>query len=312
MKHEARITRSGLATMRRVTVCLSVVFLAGALILPVGAVAQVGSTATGFGFLKSWGATGNGPGEFDQPGGIADSPSGDIYVADEGNGRVKRLSSSGEFKSAWESPGWPQADVAVDSSGRVYVTDWLGHRVKRFSADGAFEKEWGSKGTDPGQFQYPTAIAVDGSDRVYVLAHRRVQRFDADGSFETEWSLGEPALAARDIAVDDSGRVYVADWGEIRVFDSDGALQDTWEIRTSERGPVADGIDVDGSGRVYVSDTSNDELLRYDADGTLIQVWGRGGERNGELGDARRIHVNRPGDLVVSRQRKRPNPDVRS
>ena len=46
-------------------------------------------------------------------------------------------------------------------------------------------KSWGEKGTRPGQFRLPHAIAVDRNNNVYVgdRSNRRIQVFDTDGKF---------------------------------------------------------------------------------------------------------------------------------
>src|SRR5581483_5070664 len=60
-------------------------------------------------------------------------------------------------------------DVAWDAAGNIFVSDGYGNsRVAKFDKDGKFIKSWGSKGTGPGQFDLPHAIAVDAQGEVYV------------------------------------------------------------------------------------------------------------------------------------------------
>ena len=69
-------------------------------------------------------------------------------------------------------------------------------------------KEWGSQGTDNGQFHLPYSIAIDSTDKIYVVDKNndRVQKFDNDGNFITKWASIEPA----GIAIDSSDNVYLA------------------------------------------------------------------------------------------------------
>lgn len=108
-----------------------------------------------------------GPGQFDEPTGIAANSvgqssaqqpqAGDVYVIDTGDQRVERFSSSGAYLSYWDGSATQakafdflvQADpqgIAVDSStsvsdpsaGDVYVAD-AGHKViDQFTGDGTF------------------------------------------------------------------------------------------------------------------------------------------------------------------------------
>ena len=72
------------------------------------------------------GISGSDEGQFDGPGDVAVDSSGDLYVADYGNGRIQKFTSDGKFITTWGSSGSGEGqfdfpdDVAVDSSGDVY------------------------------------------------------------------------------------------------------------------------------------------------------------------------------------------------
>jgi sugar lactone lactonase YvrE len=55
-------------------------------------------------------------------------------------------------------------------------------------------KSWGSKGTGPGQFVIPHAIAIDAQDNVYVgdRTNHRIQVFDTEGTFKRMFSIDVP------------------------------------------------------------------------------------------------------------------------
>jgi DNA-binding beta-propeller fold protein YncE len=67
----------------------------------------------------------------------------------------------------------------VDAAGTVvYVADTFNHWVQRLSADGQPQAHWGGQGAAPGEFSFPSGIAVDAQGNVYVADtyNDRIQR----------------------------------------------------------------------------------------------------------------------------------------
>ena len=74
-------------------------------------------------FIKTWGKTGAGPGEFDQPHDISIGGSqGQVFVADRGNNRVQTFDQDGNFIAAWKQFGRPSA-IHVSADDTLYVSD---------------------------------------------------------------------------------------------------------------------------------------------------------------------------------------------
>jgi DNA-binding beta-propeller fold protein YncE len=168
-------------------------------------------------FLLAWGSQGSGPGQFYNPWGVAVDSSGNVYVADYGNDRVEKFTSSGTFVTQWGSVGSGPGQfvvpvgVAVDSSGNVYVADTGNNRVQKFTGSGSFITQWGL-----GLFNYPIGVAIDSSGNVYVVdsGNNRVVKFTGDGKYITQ--LGNSTTPSG-VAIDSSGNVYVTDSGNNRV-----------------------------------------------------------------------------------------------
>ena len=90
-------------------------------------------------------------------------------------------------------------DVAWDSRGNIYITDgYINSRVAKYDRNGDWVKSWGTKGTGPGQFNLPHAIAIDRNDNIYVgdRSNRRIQVFDTDGKFIRMFTIDVPPDAA--------------------------------------------------------------------------------------------------------------------
>ena len=70
-------------------------------------------------------------------------------------------------------------DVTAAAGGAVFAADLGNDRFMRFTRDGIFETKLGTRGTAPGQFDHPEAVAVDSRGYVYVVdsRNRRIQEF---------------------------------------------------------------------------------------------------------------------------------------
>ena len=270
--------------------------------------------------------------ELNSPCGVTVDTSGNVYVADRGNHRVRKIDLAGGIttvagtgelgfsgnggQAAGAQLAYPTG-VAVDTSGNVYVADRGNHRVRKVDAAGGITTvagtgELGFSG-DGGQaagaqLAYPAGVAVDASGNVYVAdrGNHRVRKVDAAGGITTVAGTGELGFSGdggqaagaqlaypTGVAVDASGNVYVADRGNHRVRKVDAAGGITTVAGTGELGFSGDGgqaagaqlayptgVAVDASGNVYVADRGNHRVRKIDAAGGITTVAGMG-----QLGD---------------------------
>jgi tripartite motif-containing protein 71 len=171
-----------------------------------------------------------GPGDYlTRPalGGITVDSSGNVFVADIHNQRIKKYTNTGTFLGEWGSFGSGNgqfhnpSDVAVDPSGNVFVADdppgsaddGNNDRIQKFTNNGTFIREWGSTGSGDGQFSIPEGIGVDSGGHVFVLDRGnsgRIQKFTNTGDFIRAWGGDGQFGSAEGIAVDKSGNVFVA------------------------------------------------------------------------------------------------------
>jgi len=111
-------------------------------------------------FVKSWGQTGSGQGQFNQIRGLASDAAGNLYVADAGNKRIQVFDGEGAFKSQIANIGTPQAicvsggptqylyssnsnDPESMERGEIYKIRLNGQVVGKFGKAGKMPKEFG-------------------------------------------------------------------------------------------------------------------------------------------------------------------------
>ncbi|WP_236860144.1 6-bladed beta-propeller [Candidatus Formimonas warabiya] len=274
--------------------------------------------AAGRVYAGQWGGSGSGNGQFNAPHMVAVDRDGNIYVADDGNARVQKFDSSGNWLARFGSAGSGDGQfqnvngVAVDSAGNVYVTDWTLNRVQKFDSSGNFLAKWGSGGTGNGQFSYPYGVAVDAAGNVYVADshNNRIQKFDSNGTFLAKWGSngtgnGQFKLPVG-VAVDGAGNVYVADCDNHRVqkFNSSGTFQAKWGGTSSGSGDgrfnKPQGIAADQNGHVYVGDMRNNRVQEFTGNGTFVSKWGSAGSGDGQFNEPYGVAVDSAGNVYVS------------
>jgi len=230
------------------------------------------------------GGKGSGKGEFDSPLGMCIDGSGNILVADTGNGRIEKFSPTGSFLSVIASKGSGHGQlaepngIALDRSGNIYVAEvGSNHRVQKLAPDGTFIAEW--KGPDAG-FYGPRRIAIGPDDSVYVVdqGRARIVKLSPDGRVLTLWgSKGNGDGQFDDhtsVAVDaTTNKVYVADPRNkrIQVFDSNGRFLTKWVIPEWGQPAGFEDLIVDSkTGRLYASSARMDAVLVFDLNGNRI------------------------------------------
>jgi hypothetical protein len=95
---------------------------------------------------------------------------------------------------------------AVDGAGTVYLLGHFNNAVFKYSREGKYLSQFGSDGHQPGQFQAPEMVAVDGLGRVFVTDIKGVQVFDANGRY---LGLIKVEGAAFGMTVDDQNNLFV-------------------------------------------------------------------------------------------------------
>jgi DNA-binding beta-propeller fold protein YncE len=211
---------------------------------------------------------------FIAPVGVAPLPDGGVVVSDAELGVLVFLSATGEpRKIVGEGLLKRPTGLAVDPArDQIFVADTRANVVKVIDHEGVLLHSIGEEGTEAGQLNSPTYIALS-DDRLYVTdtLNARIQVFDKEGRFVS--SFGERGLYVgnltrpKGVAVSEDGLVYVIEsyYDYVLVFDREGRL--LLPIGGTGHGPgqfyLPSGVWAGQGGRVYVSDMFNGRVAIF-------------------------------------------------
>ena len=207
--------------------------------------------------------------------GLAVDNAGNLFIADTGNGRVRKVDTAGVITTVAGSgqrgtggddgDGGPATEaqlgvasgLAVDGAGNLYIADASRHRVRRVDPTGIIST---FAGTGHGGYNgdnvpavdarllQPRDLAVDGAGNLYIADafNHRVRRVDPMGIITTVVGIGE--------------------WGH----EGDGHHAEEAALRQ----PLA--VAVDAFDTLYIADGLGHRVRKVDATGTITNVAGAG------------------------------------
>ncbi len=250
------------------------------------------------------------------PSGIAIDGSGNIYIADQANQRIRKVTAStgvittiagtgtagfsGDGAAATSAQLNNPVGVAIDGSGNVYIADQYNQRIRKITIStgnistiagtGTYSYSGDGAAASAATFQNPAGIKIDASGNIFIadlfnhvirkitastgiistVAGTGTAGFSGDGAAATSATLNYPT----DIAVDDSGNIFIAvqyshrirkvsaATGYISTFAGTGTAGYSGDGGPSTLAQInyPTGIASDGGGNLYIADRENHRI----------------------------------------------------
>ncbi len=245
------------------------------------------------------------------PTGVCTDAAGNLYIADVGNYRIRKVDTSGNITTvagngveAGTGDGGPATQASmyvpircvVDSKGNLYVADQSGQKIRMINPAGIISTFAGT-GANAGP--------------------RSLGTYSGDGGPAGDAGLNNPTA----ITVDSAGNIYFSDQynQRIRKVDKNGIITtiagNGSAAYSGDNGPATSaalnypgGLVADQNGDIYFADDLNYRIRKISG-GTITTVAGNGGqgfagdsgpaiqaEFNGEFG----VALDAPGNLYIA------------
>jgi sugar lactone lactonase YvrE len=244
--------------------------------------------------------------KFNTPSSIVVDVSGNLYLTDQTNCYIRKITSAGVVTTIAGNgtPGFADGTgtnavfsnpygIDIDSSGNLYIGDTLNHRIRKITSAGVVTTLAGNGTTgytdgtgSNATFYNPGKVVLDSSGNIFVadINNHKIRKVTSVGVVTTFAGSGAASYGdgigtnsgfnnPKAIAIDLSGNIYVGDLNNNRVrkITSAGVVTTIAGSGTATylngagtnagfNGP--DGLCVDTSGNLYISDTNNNVIRK--------------------------------------------------
>lgn len=195
----------------------------------------------------------------------------ELYFTDSRLNHLYRLSDDGITQMTHSGMLQQPTGIAFHPLRKeIWVCETAAHCIAVFDPEGRLLRRIGKRGSEPGEFNFPTFLWIDHEGRVYIVdsMNFRVQVLDAEGHFlfcfgENGDGTGQLARP-KGIATDSHGNIYLADalFHVVQIFDRDGQYLDNFGGQGQGEGEfwMPAGLYIDQENNIYVADSYNSRV----------------------------------------------------
>lgn len=258
-----------------------------------------------YGFSMTFGSSGTGKGQFNEPEAITVDKEGNVWVADKANARVQKFNSKGEYLlEVALGEGSQPIDITTDSEGRVWTLDAAHSRVYRLNSFGGIAETVGETLEGPlheykGTLGGASAFTVDSGGHVWVAQNgQRVVEVNPPAKSKigfSEWMKEFPIKTGgpnggefaepTGMAFGPEGNLWITDSGWVA-----SRIQKFNPTSNAYLGQIGEGYLAsahgrpffDSEGRVWISDYSEPAIKAFNTSGSPKESVGGFGESNPE------------------------------
>jgi sugar lactone lactonase YvrE len=243
------------------------------------------------------------PAKFSFPKGVATDANGNVYIADTGNNKIRKISPNGIVTTLQNTNFSSPTGICLDANDNVYVADSGNHQIKKITQNGVVSIIAGSTigyaegtGTEA-RFNNPTSVAMDASGNIYVADkdNNLIRKITPNGNVSTfagssKGYLDGIGTSAKfslpsGLVTDASNNVYVVDtyFGIIRKITPTGVVS-TFAGSSNPTPGYSDGasssakfynpegIAIDKNDFVYIADTGNNKVRKITPNGYVTTL----------------------------------------
>src|SRR5207245_494427 len=231
------------------------------------------------------------------PSGVALDASGNLYIADQNNSRIRKVDAATGIITTVAGNGIPDfagdggaatsaslnypTGVALDASGNLYIADETNHRIRKVAAatgiittvagngDATFAGDGGA--ATSASLSSPTGVALDASGNLYIAdySNQRIRKVIFHVARADFFGTGRSAILWRNQGAGGTGENYLYPMNGTQILPSEGYLRTVADLNWT----IAGTGDFDGDGRADVlwRNIATGENYIYFMDGTTIK-----------------------------------------
>ena len=228
------------------------------------------------------------------PSGVALDVSGNLYIADRDNARVRRVAPDGTITTVAATADWvAPSGVSVDAAGNIYVVDTGLKQVLQITPAGATKRVAASL-----TLTAPAAAVEDAAGNLYIADTGAGRIFSVTAAGASSILLDKLA-GPHGLALDGAEHLFFTEQDGARVRSLDLASGNLSDLGAGQWS-IPRGIAVDAAGNVFVADTGHQQIMRIDTAGQVTAVAGSGVSGfSGDGSAAINAQLNFPWDVAV-------------